>query len=351
MRQIQIFLPKDKLGDVLEFLQDTLELINVFSVKGDTNAMISLRVSEVQSTRVIDELKGIGIGVEYGLIDILPIVVTVPLIEEIEEPLESSLQAPFQRRVVTEELYRSVSADARVSIDYLWFVAISALVAGLGIIQNSGVAVVASMLLAPLMGPILGFSLSYVVKDRRLTRNSLIAEGTGLGLSFVCGLILGLLTSRPAILPDQMAARGNPGIIDVLIALLSGLAIAYALGRGITSSLVGVAIAASLMPPAVNVGIALMWREVEIAFGSLILLLANILIIDIVSIGMFAAMKIQPVGVLAPTWRGLTQEQVPRRFWSKLFGQKKKKKPVQPKEVEPPSAIETPLTEEISENA
>jgi len=62
-------------------------------------------------------------------------------------------------------------------------------------------------------------------------------------------------------------------------------------------------------------------------------------------------MKIQPVGVLAPTWRGLTQEQVPRRFWSRLFGQKKKKKPVQPKEVKQPSAPESPPAKEKSDKA
>ena len=333
LRQIQIFLPKDKLVEVLEFLQDTLELVNIFSVKGDTNAMISLRISEAQSTRIIDELKTIGVGVEYGLIDILPIVVSVPLIEEKEKPLETTL---LERRVVTEELYRSISADSRFTIDFAWFIVISALVAGLGIIQNSGVAVVASMLLAPLMGPILGFSLSCVVKDRQLARDSLLAEGSGLGLALVCGLVLGLLTSPPNKLPDQMTARGSPGIVDLLIALLSGLAIAYALGRGITSSLVGVAIAASLMPPAVCVGIALMWGASAIALGSAVLLLANIFLIDLAAIGMFTIMKIQPVGIFESTWTGLTQEQV-RSRWSRLFGRKKKKKPARQTNGAPPT--------------
>jgi len=330
LRQIQIFVPKDKHSEIIEFLQDNLGLANLFSVKGDTNALISLRVNEAQSRQIVEDLKNIGVGVEYGLIDVLPIVVSVPLIEEEKEDL---LESSLSLRVVTEELYRSITADARISFDYLWFIVISALVAGLGILQDSGITVVASMLLAPLMGPILGFSLSYVTRDRQLSRDSLIAEATGLVLALVCGLVLGLVTSRPDNLPIQMASRGNPGLIDLFIALLSGLAVTYALGRGTTSSLVGVAIAASLMPPAVNVGIAIMWREGSIALGSLILLLANIIIIDIAAIGMFTIMKIQPVGVLDATWTGLSEEQVGGRF-SRIFGRKRKKKPAPPHESE-----------------
>ena len=87
MRQIQIFVPKDKHSEIIKYLQDNLELTNLFSVKGDTNAQISFRVNESQSLRIVEALKQIGVGVEYGLIDILPIIVSVPLIEEEKEEI------------------------------------------------------------------------------------------------------------------------------------------------------------------------------------------------------------------------------------------------------------------------
>jgi uncharacterized membrane protein len=53
-------------------------------------------------------------------------------------------------------------------------------------------------------------------------------------------------------------ARGNPNLLDLLIALLSGVAAAYAMARpGLLAALPGVAIAAALVPPIATAGIAL----------------------------------------------------------------------------------------------
>lgn len=85
----------------------------------------------------------------------------------------------------------------------------------------------------------------------------------------MCGIIVGVLgtpfslISRGNIWPgwptDEMVNRGDPYnlILGFLIALPSGVGVALAISGRNTSSLVGVAISASLLPPCVNSG--LLW--------------------------------------------------------------------------------------------
>jgi uncharacterized membrane protein len=54
-----------------------------------------------------------------------------------------------------EEIRSSINGQSRLTFDYLVMVAAAALIAGVGIITDSSVTVVASMLVSPLMGPIL----------------------------------------------------------------------------------------------------------------------------------------------------------------------------------------------------
>ena len=63
------------------------------------------------------------------------------------------------------------------------FIALSAILASLGLLANNVVAVIASMVIAPLMGPIIGTSLGTVLSDRKLFKEGLKAEIFGLLLS------------------------------------------------------------------------------------------------------------------------------------------------------------------------
>ena len=71
-------------------------------------------------------------------------------------------------------------------------------------------------------------------------------------------------------------ARTTPRLIDLLAALATGLAGAFAIGRrDVSDTLPGVAIAISLVPPLANVGILLGAEQPELALGSLLLFVTN----------------------------------------------------------------------------
>jgi uncharacterized membrane protein len=86
------------------------------------------------------------------------------------------------------------------------------------------------------------------------------------------------------------------------------------------SSLVGVAISAALMPPAVNAALMLtlgmVYGNITVAgigVGSLLLLAMNIILIDLSAIVMFRIKKLTPLANRSATWTAVTQFTKTRR--------------------------------------
>jgi uncharacterized membrane protein len=117
-----------------------------------------------------------------------------------------------------------------------------------------------------------------------MIRNSSIAQVFGILISICSGIFLGMITIILVGTPEitsEMAARCFPSYLDIIIAICAGIAVGFCITGTVKSTLVGAAIALSLMPPAVNVGLALIFGDVSLAIGSMILLLTNIIIINI----------------------------------------------------------------------
>jgi uncharacterized hydrophobic protein (TIGR00341 family) len=350
VKQVQVTVPYEKTEAVYDFLVDVLNIKNIVRFTTDNAHILQFRVAEDDITDTMEGLKSRGVGVEFGFIDIWDLKASLP--REISEEAQENI-TQREATLAVEEIYDNVKKQASLSFDFISFVIFSAVIAGIGLAQNNVTIIVASMLLSPLMGPMLGVALGYVVNDNALflkgTKNELIA----LGLSFAVGAVLGALIPpmmavlSPSATPlmDVVTADMNAGnlteitrragfsALDVGIAIFSGGAVAVSITKGDMSSLVGVAISAALMPPAVNVGMMLMMGAVnasilgiQIGLGSLALLAMNIVIIDVAAIIMF---KIKKLGVIADksaTWTAVTQ-----------FKQKR-----------PPSLYHTPATSQAA---
>jgi uncharacterized membrane protein len=74
-----------------------------------------------------------------------------------------------------------------------------------------------------------------------------------------------------------MKMRMAPTLLDLLVAVISGVACAYANAKEeIAKSLAGVAIAVALVPPLSVVGIGLGWGDWDMAAGASLLLITNL---------------------------------------------------------------------------
>jgi uncharacterized membrane protein len=63
-----------------------------------------------------------------------------------------------RNRVSVEDIYKQVAAGAEHTFNFTINLTMASVIAGIGIAANSPVATVASMLISPLMGPILAIA-------------------------------------------------------------------------------------------------------------------------------------------------------------------------------------------------
>ena len=151
-------------------------------------------------------------------------------------------------------------------------------IATFGLYGDSAAAVIGAMIVAPLMLPIMGLAFAISIGDLRAIRSSLLVGVGGIATAIGVGYLIALLmpSSFDPTNVGQIMVRTTPRLIDLLAALATGLAGAFAIGRrDVSDTLPGVAIAISLVPPLANAGILLGAGRHDLAHGSLLLFLTN----------------------------------------------------------------------------
>lgn len=199
-------------------------------------------------------------------------------------------------------LHRSLWRSAEPSSSFYVLLTLAGTIATFGLLANSAATIIGAMIVAPLMGPILGVAFSMVMGNRRLLKRSLLAVVSGTGLVILLSLIICQLTGLSS-LTSEIAARTAPTLLDLGVALAAGTAGAYAKSRReISDALPGVAIAVALVPPLSVVGVGLATQMPAIAAGSFLLFLTNL--VGIIFSGSVVFL-LQRYGSIARAKRGL----------------------------------------------
>lgn len=206
---------------------------------------------------------------------------------------------PYEQLEVREDL----SDSAQPGVNYFVLSILSSIIAALGLLLNSPAVVIGAMLVAPLMSPVLGFSLGIILGEIRLIRVSFESVFKGVIASILVSILVGLLSPFKE-LTTEIMSRTQPTLLDLFIALASGMAGAYAISRkDVSAALPGVAIAAALAPPLSVVGIGLALGRPDIAGGSMLLFITNIISINLGAVIIFTLLGLRPQNWLPETQR------------------------------------------------
>ncbi len=220
------------------------------------------------------------------------------------------LQSIIPRKQVSErvEIYARIRRGARPETYFYVLMALSSIIAALGLIVDSPAVVIGAMLVAPLMSPIIGTGLAIVMGDTRFLRLTVGAVNRGVLVAIGVSVLVGLLViNRP--FSNEIISRTQPTLFDLGIAVFSGMAAAYALSFSqAAGALPGVAIAAALVPPLATVGITLAaglgmlvlgntelgWSHLQDSLGALLLFTTNYIAISSAAALVFFILGFRP---------------------------------------------------------
>ena len=154
-------------------------------------------------------------------------------------------------------LVQQLRQGSQWNADFVMMLGLAAAVASLGLMQNSPAVVIGSMLLAPLMTPMIGVGMALLQANGKLGRSAGKAIALGALLTLTVSFALGFLDPGDTLAPEVLA-RGGPNLLDLGIALFAAIAAGYAMARPtIGGAVAGVAIATALVPPLCACGISL----------------------------------------------------------------------------------------------
>lgn len=290
LKSIEVFSEKKDADNIKKVLKD-FSVLDFYSEKFNEGVYFSkILVRSENIEAITDVLESYFEDKENFRILILPVEASIPRVNGQENKNNNNCSDRTSR----EELYAKISENAELSKIYLFLIAVSSLVAGLGLVYENIAVLIGAMVIAPLLGPNIAMAFSVILTDIELALKSAKTIFFGFLIGVIVSIIIGFLMKvDPS--SAEISLRTNIGLADLAIALASGSAgvIALTSGRFLTS-LMGIMIAVALIPPLVVFGMLIGAGFWTAALSAFLLFSANLICINLAGIVTFIAQGIKP---------------------------------------------------------
>lgn len=185
--------------------------------------------------------------------------------------------------------------QARPTPEYYVLCAIAGTIGTFGLLMNNGTAIIGAVLIAPLMGPILGISFSSLTGRRYSTRRAVLT----LCLGVLVVLAISYLASLPFLsvgITEEMTSRTKPTLLNLLIAFPAGFLAGYTrIRKSLSDKVYGVAMSVTTLPPLCIAGIALAQSQFPLFSGAILMFFSNFLGILVSSFIAFCLSELQRI--------------------------------------------------------
>lgn len=194
------------------------------------------------------------------------------------------------------EAIEGIISHATPRLDFFLMLVLSVSMASFGILLNSTIILIASMLIAPLLFPLISFALGIIVTDTKLVSGSLYTFGKSILLALIASFVIGFLFSSvngDAVLTfSSLPGNSSFPMMYAVVAAIAGFAAAFAMTKPhLNDTLPGVAIAVALVPPLAEAGVALSSFDWAVFSNAMLLLLVNFIGIVFSAMIVFALLR------------------------------------------------------------
>lgn len=297
-RIIEVHLDK-KNAKILDTICKRESVIDFWkNVNQEYRAKYSLLVRACDVQKITDELETTLGYTETIRIIVLNVEATLPKVEGPVDIKDGKENKNKESEISREELYNNVSKNSTLNNTFLLLIFLSSIVAAIGMIQGSITTIIGAMVIAPLLGPIIGFSFAIATNNENLTSESLKTIILSFAFCIIVSLLIGLFwkyfVGNNIYASEELIGRTTVDFYDITLALVSGGAAALSITSGVSSALVGVMVAVAILPPLCAAGILLGFSDLHMASGALLLSLVNIVCINLSAQIVFLFKRISP---------------------------------------------------------
>jgi uncharacterized hydrophobic protein (TIGR00271 family) len=269
---LRIVAPGNEAQKALELLTGSRAVVNVVYLPGlarkPEGDMILCDVARQDASVIMEELRQLGIA-RAGSISLEPVETQL---SDAAEAAERVPELAFGDAVVWEEVEARTSEETSLSINFIEFMMIAALIAAVGILLDSPILIVGAMVVGPEFGPVAGFCVAVVQRRGDLARRSGTALAVGIAAAVAatvaCSLLFkwtGIDSNGPGEARPLTEFISNPDFFSFFVAYLAGTAGVLSLTSAKSGALIGVLISVTTIPAIANIGVATAytdWAEV-----------------------------------------------------------------------------------------
>jgi len=192
------------------------------------------------------------------------------------------------KTIAVEKLVQNSSPSQQ----FYLMVLLAILMATFGLLQGNVAVVIGSMLIAPVLYPILGLSMGLVMSDGKLIARSFKTLGNSIVFGLVASIFVTLFFSSGDPFTLEIINFAKPTLASVAVAVIAGFAASFALVKSdMSETLPGVAISVALVPPLSVVGIGIANANWPLISSAAVLFVVNVVGIIFASMLVFSMMN------------------------------------------------------------
>jgi len=222
MRAVHVHAPNEVTEKVWNILINEENCHGLYRVACDfgKSSVVCFKCGTKHTSQILKTIEGTGVGSTIGSLDIYSLQSSIPDFKDTSK--SKSREYRYWDRQTVREIESKIDSGNHLTFDYIAMTVVAATISSVGLLTGSAVTVVASMLVSPLMGPLLSVAYGISVRSKVFMwkgfRNecwgvllcALVGVLTGLVAAYIYhpnGLNLGLLES------SEMKERGQSGAL------------------------------------------------------------------------------------------------------------------------------------------
>ena len=301
LRLIEVFLPAEHGARLQVNLTRDAVVAHWTEQLSEQQILVRILLQVEDTEAFLDRIEDSLTGTDFRAV-LVSVEATIPRLEPEKKPRaadevaaseEAETEEASTPRISREELYQQVNEGAQLTRTFVVLVALSAVVAAVGVAYNNVTVVIGAMVIAPLLGPNVALSLATALGDVDLAKSAAKTDLVGILVALAIAIPIAFFVRvDPRV--AEIQSRLHVQLKDVVLALASGSAGVLSITTGASAALIGVMVAVALLPPLVTFGLLIGAGDRVLAMSALLLFITNVICVNLAGVVTLLVQNVRP---------------------------------------------------------